>query len=1535
MKKVILFKKFLSFFLIISLFSNFIVPSLNAVDTNWTSTPWTLEKATHLAKRVLIWPNPDIIQTLYEAWSAQAAVNILFPSVNWPDRTTYETELETFKWASFNPSDTNQNRRVYAFKYYRDPYEAKMKLFWLFEDIFAIDRTGGNADQINFPDVDNHFKILFEESLWNYKQMVKRVLFDTVNPENSFAMWKYLDLLNQPDKNNPNENYARELLQLFLMGEYKPWEDGETPQDIRNYTEEDVAALALILTWFRAWNDKKVYFDNAYHNTYTSIKFLSWSLKLGDNFSFYNSASWTINNTQIINPISWNNWLADNIIDYIFSKRESEIAYFLAWRLLKYYVSMKPTRDEIETLASKIISNNFDLYPTVKWLLASDIMYSDKSMNELRYKNPIELAIWTLKLLHYKNPSVIDSLLQDTTLLTNLDWIPYNPRSIFGRDWFDDNKAFMNGYFHNQWVTYTSKIAFTSWSNYYDLVDLLPITKFINSWTTPVKTSTLNTYSWSINLKDITISLNENIFQSWTINTITFATWVIVLPEFYIETFSWRINLEWTFDATNGVLNMSSWTFLYWTWSYSIINSSFLVDTPYLFERDITIDEMIMQFEDYLYFWFRLPNSVKNDIKEYLLKDYHWNNRTFLPNDTNYRNKYIKAVIAVMLSQAEFLLLSWNDLPQNSENSWNIPISNNSKKLIMIELYWWYDWMNWVIPKSDFSYYQNIRWEMAIRQDNLIDLGSVYLNKNLESLKPFFDSGDLRIVNRVWTPSHSRAHDTAAIQVASRKASKTFWTPWLIWELIKNETNPLNHIVLWTNKPPIYTNWKYINIWWNSILYKNNIFWTTNIEKTHQINFLKNTFKNRTLYPDSTKSVFLNSMILDDVWNSWQSSFWYTLASRLNFTKSLIDNSVGITYYIPGWGWYDTHEGQLKSWVYNLNDRTRDLAIDITNFFTQAKLSWKDVTIVVYSEFWRTLKTNGTLWTDHGQWWGYFILSTNNSLKQAIPDKIIWKLFPEKEYNDWFWVWIDYRSIYSKILTSLYNIDVNNYFLWEYKLEDDLNITLPNPVFLRREFKHSNSNFMNTEFKFKFEDKNMRIKDWSYLKFYYWQDPNNLTQYSKWQMDNYALQEDGSFKINLNLRKNLNYYYKLEIVDNQYDSYIASWNFIVPEKYESNSPNIIIPLTSDSLFAKYNNTLVSGDTNISKLVLYNNPVEIITNSWVIIYSWSVKNVSFSSGITMTFGTWETSISTLTNSWIWNWWFIIPKFINKNEFLSEDSIFGSNKLKELNIENILKVWADTLWVWMKLNQNVIFTLPINNQNSTYKVLTSEDWLNWREIQNVTKSGNNIIFSTNHFSYFAIYDATQIVVNPPLHNDNNNWWNKPSDWSNWNDGNSWWSSWRWWGGGWVFISIDYCPNWDNSLSYYDRSCWEIVKKEIVSIVQKDKKYYQNIKKQILADRLKAKIKAEKKQNAIKKVKFFWYELVEISNYSFSETINKLSKLVINSNKFSKKQKQDFITRFNEYLLARYNYILNSKDRILKNKYNKQLILFRSTIKKLNKL
>jgi hypothetical protein len=66
---------------------------------------------------------------------------------------------------------------------------------------------------------------------------------------------------------------------------------------------------------------------------------------------------------------------------------------FLADKLYRFYVAQDPTRDDLNIISNKIIENNFEIYPTVKWLLASDIMYSDHSMNSIIYKNPLELVI--------------------------------------------------------------------------------------------------------------------------------------------------------------------------------------------------------------------------------------------------------------------------------------------------------------------------------------------------------------------------------------------------------------------------------------------------------------------------------------------------------------------------------------------------------------------------------------------------------------------------------------------------------------------------------------------------------------------------------------------------------------------------------------------------------------------------------------------------------------------------------------------------------------------------------------------------------------------------------------------------------------------------------------------------------------------------------------------------------------------------------------------------------------------------------------
>jgi uncharacterized protein (DUF1800 family) len=99
---------------------------------------------------------------------------------------------------------------------------------------------------ITYKDVYELHTLLFNNMLGNYQTLVKKVLGNNGSP-GDYAAGKFLDLYNQKDPTKPNENFARELLQLFLMGEYEPYESKDN-NDIRNYEESDVLALAKILT---------------------------------------------------------------------------------------------------------------------------------------------------------------------------------------------------------------------------------------------------------------------------------------------------------------------------------------------------------------------------------------------------------------------------------------------------------------------------------------------------------------------------------------------------------------------------------------------------------------------------------------------------------------------------------------------------------------------------------------------------------------------------------------------------------------------------------------------------------------------------------------------------------------------------------------------------------------------------------------------------------------------------------------------------------------------------------------------------------------------------------------------------------------------------------------------------------------------------------------------------------------------------------------------------------------------------------------
>lgn len=132
-------------------------------------------------------------------------------------------------------------------------------------------------------------------------------------------------------------------------------------------------------------------------------------------------------------PVAGNNGLTDNIIEYIFAQRKDAIALFLADRIGRFYIHDTLTASEYDQIASIIKDNNFDIYLSVKEILTLDIVYSTKSMNSVRYKNPLELTIGTIRFLNKNNIKSIstDPNVLDTNLLRRLGWSPYFPGSIF------------------------------------------------------------------------------------------------------------------------------------------------------------------------------------------------------------------------------------------------------------------------------------------------------------------------------------------------------------------------------------------------------------------------------------------------------------------------------------------------------------------------------------------------------------------------------------------------------------------------------------------------------------------------------------------------------------------------------------------------------------------------------------------------------------------------------------------------------------------------------------------------------------------------------------------------------------------------------------------------------------------------------------------------------------------------------------------------------------------------------------------------
>jgi uncharacterized protein (DUF1800 family) len=206
--------------------------------------------------------------------------------------------------------------------------------------------------------------LLHTHALGNFKKLIKE---GTTN----VAMLVYLNG-NSNSKTAPNENYARELLELFTLGKTK---------DVQ-YTEDDVKAAARVLS---GWKDNKETIQAEFHPELHDT---------GDKqFSSYF-------NNKIIRGKEGNAGIEeiDELIEMIFLKKET--AKFLCRNLYRWLVTShinETTETEIiSPLAEILIAHKFDVVPVLRTLLGSEHFY-DAAFKGCIVKSPVDFYVGAIK----------------------------------------------------------------------------------------------------------------------------------------------------------------------------------------------------------------------------------------------------------------------------------------------------------------------------------------------------------------------------------------------------------------------------------------------------------------------------------------------------------------------------------------------------------------------------------------------------------------------------------------------------------------------------------------------------------------------------------------------------------------------------------------------------------------------------------------------------------------------------------------------------------------------------------------------------------------------------------------------------------------------------------------------------------------------------------------------------------------------------------------------------------------------------------
>ncbi|WP_168797564.1 DUF1800 domain-containing protein [Neolewinella litorea] len=335
------------------------------------SGAWDRQKAAHLLRRTVLGPRIDEINRAQRDGLSRTIDLLLSPIAVPPPPVKYRNDDDEYlqmgeTWVDKSCRGTNLYR-AHSLKgwYYNNMVQAdrpsniqeRMSFFWL--NYFSISAPNSDPRAMY-----KHIRLYQEEATGNLRRMLQKV---TVDP-------RMLRCLNGDvnSKANPNENYARELMELFTLGKGPQVGDG----DYTTYTEKDVAALARALTGWKINNYRFAKDDTPVDSHFD----------VNDHDTGDKQLSNRLGNVVIKNAG------ADEykvVID-ILLKQEATALHFCR-ELYRYFVFHdinSSVEDQIiKPLAQTLRNNNYEIKPVLKQLLSSEHFFEAANTGAI-IKNP-------------------------------------------------------------------------------------------------------------------------------------------------------------------------------------------------------------------------------------------------------------------------------------------------------------------------------------------------------------------------------------------------------------------------------------------------------------------------------------------------------------------------------------------------------------------------------------------------------------------------------------------------------------------------------------------------------------------------------------------------------------------------------------------------------------------------------------------------------------------------------------------------------------------------------------------------------------------------------------------------------------------------------------------------------------------------------------------------------------------------------------------------------------------------------------------